>query len=99
MSNEIEKFHPGLTAATSAIGSAGTALRASKLGQTLGKVGTEGKKLAEGVKEVKESPMAQAFSSLKDSADRNATATQQMTAEARELSRVGAGTGSTTMGN
>jgi len=93
------KILPMLSGAASAIGSAGTALRASKLGQTLGKVGAQGKKLAEGVKAAQESPMAQAFSSLKDSADRNAAQTQQMTAESRQLARGGAGVGSTTMGN
>ena len=83
----------------SAISGALTAARASKIGQTLGKVGAQGKKLAAGVKTAQESPMGQAWGHLQNSSANNQAANQQMEAESRQLARGGAGVGSTTMGN
>lgn len=93
------KYLPLLSGAASAVGGAGTALRATKLGQTLGRTAASRKKLAEGVKAAKETPMGQAWGHLQGASAKNQAANQQLEAESRQLVRGGANVGSTTMGS
>lgn len=86
MSDDLVKVLPALGLATRAAG----ALKNTNMV-------ANAKKLMEGAKKVKESPMGMALSSLKDAADRNKAQDAQMSSESRQLAR-GGGVGGSNAG-